>query len=144
MKDRARLKRVKQYYALYEQIYKTPTMSLYDLARTTKLSRNSVSKYLKKMYEYQILKGPHLAMKSGSNYTEYMYLMKFTDPQKVFKGLKGFPHVVYYTMAFGDWKAALDALGKIATPQDKEIIIKMLHDKSPDVRKAALDVLYLL
>ena len=109
MKERARLKRLKQYYALYEQIYKTPTMSLYDLARTTRLSRNSVSKYLKEMYEHQILKGPHLAMKSGSNYTEYVYLMKFTDPQKVFKGLKGFPHVVYYAVTFGDWNTILVA-----------------------------------
>ncbi len=109
MKDRARLKRVKQYYALYEQIYKTPTVSLYDLAKTTKLSRNSVSKYLKEMYEYQIIRGPHLAMKSGSNYTEYVHLMKFTDPQKVFKGLRGFPHVVYYAMTFGDWNTMLVA-----------------------------------
>ena len=29
--------------------------------------------------------------------------MNFADPFKVFSGLKGFPHVLYHAMTFGDW-----------------------------------------
>jgi hypothetical protein len=36
-------------------------------------------------------------------YKEYVYLMKFRNPFQVFEGLKGFPHLLYHVMAFGDW-----------------------------------------
>ena len=78
-------------------------MSIYDIAVHTELSRNTVSKYLKEMYENRIIIGPHLRMKSSPTYREYVYLMKFLDPHAAFKGLHTFPHVQYNALTFGDW-----------------------------------------
>jgi hypothetical protein len=69
----------------------------------TRLARNTVSKYLKEMYARNILVGPHIRISPAENYREYVYLMNFQDPWKVFNGLKQFPHVVYHAIAFGDW-----------------------------------------
>ncbi|MBU7025561.1 MAG: winged helix-turn-helix transcriptional regulator [Theionarchaea archaeon] len=95
--------RMKNYFKIFEQIYEFPTMSLNEIAATTELSRNTVSKYLKEMYARNILVGPHLRVNPHANYKEYVYLMNFSDPWMVFKGLKGFPHVLYHAVAFGDW-----------------------------------------
>lgn len=42
-------------------------------------------------------------MKSTSDYKEYVYVMNFSDPFFTFKGLKGFPHVVYHAVTSGNW-----------------------------------------
>jgi len=78
-------------------------MSLYDIAVTTGLSRNTVSAYVKDMYTKNIMVGPHLRMNPCLNYKEYVHLLKFTDPWLVFRGLNQFPHVLYHGMTFGDW-----------------------------------------
>ncbi|MBU7027369.1 MAG: winged helix-turn-helix transcriptional regulator [Theionarchaea archaeon] len=96
-------KRMKSYYRVFEQIYECPVMSYYDISVNTGLSRNSVSKYVKEMYDEGIIKGPQIRMKLAVQYKEYVYLMNFSDPQKAFHGLKGFPHVMYHAVTFGDW-----------------------------------------
>ena len=91
------------YYKIYKVLTEHPTMSIYDIALHTELSRNTVSKYLKEMCENHIIIGPHLRMKSSPDYKEYVYLMKFSDPHAAFKGLHKFPHVQYNALTFGDW-----------------------------------------
>ncbi|MGD2251093.1 MAG: winged helix-turn-helix transcriptional regulator, partial [Candidatus Methanofastidiosia archaeon] len=90
-------------YKIYEQVYHENTMSIHEIAQNTGLSRNTVAKYLKKMYKKDILRGPYLRVKAAQNYTEYVYLMEFTDPGITFQRLQGFPHVVYCAQLFGDW-----------------------------------------
>jgi hypothetical protein len=96
-------KRIVDYYKIYSQIYGFPTITVSGIASHTGLSRNTVAKYLKEMYTYSIVVGPHIRMKPAPNYTEYVYLMNFQDPYKVFCGLRTFPHVVYHAMTIGDW-----------------------------------------
>jgi response regulator of citrate/malate metabolism len=52
-------KRLENFYRIYEQIYQDNTMSIFEIAQNTGLSRNTVAKYLEKMYEKDILKGPY-------------------------------------------------------------------------------------
>jgi hypothetical protein len=78
-------------------------MSIYKIAQNAHISRNTVTKYLKRMYEQDILQGPYLRVKPAENYTEYVYLMEFTDPYMAFQGFSGFPHVVYCALLFGKW-----------------------------------------
>ncbi|MGD2251146.1 MAG: winged helix-turn-helix transcriptional regulator, partial [Candidatus Methanofastidiosia archaeon] len=47
-------------YKIYEQVYHENTMSIHEIAQNTGLSRNTVAKYLKKMYKKDILRGPYL------------------------------------------------------------------------------------
>lgn len=95
--------RMKDYYRIFDQIYENPTMSLLDIGAATELSRNTVSKYLRKMYANGIIMGPQIRMKPTLTYTEYVYLMNFADPWRVFNALKQFPHVIYHAMTVGDW-----------------------------------------
>jgi hypothetical protein len=99
--------RMVDYHKIYSQIYEVPTMSVSDIALHTGLSRNTVARYVKEMYTKGILLGPHIRMKPAPNYTEYVYLMNFRDPYKVFRGLKRFPHVVYHAMTCGDWNTII-------------------------------------
>jgi hypothetical protein len=96
-------KRLENSYRIYEQVYHENTMAIYKIAQNAGISRNTVRKYLKKMYEQDMLQGPYLRVKPAENYTEYVYLMEFTDPYAVFQGLQGFPHVVYCALLFGKW-----------------------------------------
>jgi hypothetical protein len=95
--------RIVDYHKIYSQIYNSPAMSFFDIAVNTGLSRNTVAKYLKEMYTKGMLLGPHIRMKPAPNYTEYVYLMNFQDPYKVFRGLRTFPHVLYHAVTSGDW-----------------------------------------
>jgi len=95
--------RLHNYYKIFEQIHEISTISINDIAENTGLSRNTVSKYLKEMYNLNIIMGPHLRVNPHANYKEYVYLMNFSDPWLVFKGLNQFPHVLYHSITFGDW-----------------------------------------
>jgi hypothetical protein len=97
------MERIINYHKIYSCVYDSPTMSGSDIAFHTGLSRNTVAKYLKEMYTNGMIRGPHIRMKPALNYTEYVYLLNFQDPYKVFRGLRTFPHVVYHAMTFGDW-----------------------------------------
>lgn len=102
-------KRKGNYHKIFEQIFENPTMSIYDISQKSGLSRNTVSKYLGEMYARNVLHGPQIRMNPASNYREYIYLMNFKDPFQVFEGLKGFPHVLYHVMTFGEWNVMLVA-----------------------------------
>ncbi len=100
-------KRIDYYYKIFEQIYEDPFLSIYDISRNTGLARNTVAKYLHEMYEKGILRGPSLSMKPASNYGEYVYLLKFTDPLVTMGRLKEFPHVLYNAATCGDWNTVV-------------------------------------
>jgi DNA-binding Lrp family transcriptional regulator len=99
----SRMKRLEKYYKIFEQVYGCPLVSIYDIAQNTGISRNTVSKYVEEMYAQGIIYGPYLRMRPNVTYKEYVYLMNFSDPWLAFNGLKGFPHVLYHAMTFGDW-----------------------------------------
>ena len=99
----SQIKKLENYYQIFEQIYEEPLMTVHDIAENTKLSRNTVAHYLKYMYEHQIMVGPHICMRPAVNYAEYVYLMNFEHPLEMFKGLKGFPNVLYNAVTIGDW-----------------------------------------
>ena len=96
-------KKIGDYYKIYEQIYENPLITLYDIAVNTGLCRNTVSKYVKEMYERGVIHGPHVCMKPARTYKEYVYLLNFTDPLTTFDVLERFPEVVYKKLTFGDW-----------------------------------------
>jgi DNA-binding Lrp family transcriptional regulator len=96
-------KRLQYCYRIYEQLYYNNTMRINEIAQNAGLSRNTVAKYLAKMYTKDMLQGPYLRVKPAQNYTEYVYLMQFTDPYITFQRFTGFPHVVYCAHLFGDW-----------------------------------------
>jgi hypothetical protein len=62
--------RMVNYHKIYSQIYDFPTMSVSGIASHTGLSRNTVAKYLKKMYTKGMLLGPQIRIKPAPNYTE--------------------------------------------------------------------------
>jgi len=94
---------MRHYYRIYEVISMNPTMPFSTLSTHVGLSRNTISKYLKEMYERNIILGPQIRMKSSPDYKEYVYLMKFSHPASLFTGLKGFPNLIYHAVASGDW-----------------------------------------
>jgi hypothetical protein len=100
-------RKIRDYYKIFEAIREYPTLHIHDIAAQARLSRNTVSKYMREMYDQNILLGPCIRMKSSPNYMEYIYLVNFRDPKKVFRELKGFPHVLYRAMTFGDWNTLI-------------------------------------
>ena len=91
------------FYKMYKIVADHPTMTVYDIALEGHFSRNTVSKYLKEMYERNILIGPYIQMNPSPNYNEYVYLLKFSDPQRAFEGFREFPNIQYNALTFGGW-----------------------------------------
>jgi hypothetical protein len=98
-----KIEREQKYYKIYEQIWQDPWRTHRDIARKTKMSRNTVRKYLKNMYAHRTMKGPYLSLKSASNRKEVLYLMQFSDPFSVSERLKGFPHILTCVATYGRW-----------------------------------------
>jgi hypothetical protein len=96
-------KKMLSYHKIYEQLCENPLASHYHLAKEAHLSRNTFSKYLHELYDAHMLKGPYLMVKPCRDHPYYLYLMNFSDPVKVFEGLKGFPHVIDHAVTFGEW-----------------------------------------
>jgi hypothetical protein len=105
--EKTQNKKIRNYFRIYEQIFDDSTICIRDIAKNTRLARNTVSKYLKEMYNRNIMKGPSISLKSAPNYKEYIYLMNFDDPSTVFNGLKTFPHVLHHAMTSGDWNTMI-------------------------------------
>jgi DNA-binding Lrp family transcriptional regulator len=91
------------YFEIFEQIHSNPIVPSYEIGQEIGISRNTVHKYLNEMYAQGIIKGPYIEVKPAPDYREYIYLMNFENPRAVFDGLKGFPHVLYHAMTFGNW-----------------------------------------
>jgi len=100
-------RRREKYWRIAGELNENPFMRAKRIASKVKISRKTVSVYLEEMYAENILIGPWMSLKPHRNYKEYVHLLKFSDPYDAFKGLKGFPHVLYRGMASGDWNTLL-------------------------------------
>lgn len=94
--------RLKRYLHIYNYLYTNPYMHLYKM-KSTGISRSSISRYFKKMYELSILKGPMILLKPASNYKEYVGFLRFKNAHSVYTLLKGFPGIGYKWLACGTW-----------------------------------------
>jgi len=97
------VQKTREYCKIAGQLHKNPSVQTTEIATRIGLSRNTVTKYMERMYSCRMLIGPWMSLKPHSNYREYVYLMNFSDPSKAFKGLREFPHVVYCESALRDW-----------------------------------------
>lgn len=91
------------YYRIYNEVYESPTVSVRAIAENLGLPCSTVYRYLKDMYEREILVGPYILMKPAPNYKEYVYLLNFSNPYAAFEALEQLPQVVYCAMVSGDW-----------------------------------------
>ena len=91
------------YHSIYEVMWKTPYISISEIAGETGFTRNTASKYVRDMFTNHIISDPSLCLKPAPNYTEYVYLMDFKDPWGVFMKFPGFPHVLYHAITEGHW-----------------------------------------
>jgi DNA-binding Lrp family transcriptional regulator len=105
--SKTRTKKIRNYFKIFEEVYKDPTAHVSDIAVNTGLARNTVSKYLRKMYKKTIITGPSISMRPAPNYREYIYFLKFEDPLMVYNGLETFPHVLYHAVTSGDWNTMI-------------------------------------
>jgi hypothetical protein len=103
------LNKLERCHRIYEQVYQDPLIPVYEIARNTDLSRNTVSKYLHEMVNRTSLLGPYLRMKPTPTYREYVYLANFSDPKRKFTAMSCFPSVLDVVHTFGDWTTLLIA-----------------------------------
>jgi hypothetical protein len=101
------LNKLERCHRIYGQVYQDPLIPIYEIARNTDLSRNTVSKYLHEMLNRTSLLGPYLRMKATPTYREYVYLANFSDPRRKFTALSCFPPVLDVVHTFGDWTTLL-------------------------------------
>jgi hypothetical protein len=104
--------KLKQYHAIYCELFKDPFMSLPEIAQNTKMSEDVVSHLLDKMYSDSILKGPMIFLKPAENYLLYVTFLKVKDPYTVFEGFKG-SHILATAMGHGDWNVMVISNKKI-------------------------------
>jgi len=96
-------KKLLGYHRVYEQIYEDPFVPLYQIAKNTKVSRSTVFRCVKEMYELSILQGPFISLKPAENYHQYAYFLMVNDPFTVYRCLKEFPGVISRSLTAGNW-----------------------------------------
>ncbi len=106
---KASQQRREKYYRIYDALYAEPFAHVSDLSKKTKIPRNTVTKYLRDMYEKAIMRGPHLSLNPASNYEEYIYLLNFSDPFLVVRWLNEVPHILQTAASFGEWNTLITA-----------------------------------
>jgi hypothetical protein len=100
-------KKLPKYYKIYEQIYENPSIPLYQITKSTGISRSTVSRYLSEMYALSIMKGPMIFVKPAGNYHQYASLMKFEHSMTAYRRFHGFPHIVSRSLSSGSWNLLL-------------------------------------
>ena len=96
-----------QYINIANILREDPFNSLSDMSSRINLSKNTISKYLKKMYANRVLIGPQLSVKPHKNYTPYIYLLQVSSPYDIFRELKAIPHVKNLTISLGEWNISM-------------------------------------
>ena len=96
-----------QYIDIANALREDPFISFSDLSSQITLSRNTISRCLKKMYTDRILIGPQLSVKPHRNYTPYIYLLKISSPYEIFQELKIIPHVKNLVISLGEWNISM-------------------------------------
>jgi hypothetical protein len=98
-----------KYFPIAGKISEAPFMAISTMSSHIRMSRSTISRCIRRMYEEQRLVGPWLSMNPHENYRQYVYLMNFSDPLTMFEGLKTFPHVMYHAITFGEWNTLIVA-----------------------------------
>jgi DNA-binding Lrp family transcriptional regulator len=96
-----------QYIDIANALREDPFISISDISSHINLSRNTISRCLKKMYAEKILTGPQLSVKPHRNYTPYIYLLQVSSPYEIFQELKAFPHVKNLAISLGEWNISM-------------------------------------
>lgn len=104
-------KKLIRYYTIYEHIYDNPKIPICEISEKTRLSRNTVSRYLKEMYDKTIIEGPSISLSPAPNYHEYASFLEFTRPFSAFENFCDFPHVIERTLGCGLWNVFLVSEG---------------------------------
>lgn len=84
-----------------------PFISVSGMSSQINLSRTTISRCLKKMYEERILTGPQLSMKPHKNYIPYIYLLQVSNPLCTFQELKTLHPVKNLAIAMGKWNICI-------------------------------------
>ncbi|KYK38839.1 MAG: winged helix-turn-helix domain-containing protein [Theionarchaea archaeon] len=103
--------KLRRYHAIYDQIYQNPRIHIHEISKNLKMARNTISSYLKYMYESGILLGPELRLKYYPGLNEYICLAKFDDPYEAFDQIQMDENVSYASMFFGDWNIMVTSNG---------------------------------
>jgi hypothetical protein len=98
---------IQEYSRIAHQLCENPFIPQWSMAQNLKISRNTVSKYLREMYNQKVMVGPWMSVNPHKDYREYVYLVNFQDPFLAYEGLKDFPHVSYNSLTFGDWNTTV-------------------------------------
>ena len=96
-------KYMERYFTIVGEICKDPYTTLKAMDSQTHIHRSTISRNIIELYKERCLFGPWLSMNPHENYSQYVYVMNFSDPHTVFEGLKTFPYVRYHAHTFGEW-----------------------------------------
>jgi len=94
---------MERYFTIVGEICKDPYITLKAMNSQTHIHRSTISRNIIDLYKERCLFGPWLSLNPHENYSQYVYVMNFSDPHMVFEGLKYFPHVRYHAHTFGEW-----------------------------------------
>jgi len=100
-------KYMERYFTIVGEICKDPYITLKAMNSQTHIHRSTVSRSIIDLHKERCLFGPWLSLNPHENYSQYVYVMNFSDPEAVFEGLKDFPHVRYHAHTFGEWNTLI-------------------------------------
>lgn len=89
------------HYSIYEQLVAEERITLTNMSKNLGLARNTVTSHFNYMMEHEILLPPSLRLKMFEDLREYVYLMNFEKPVRVYQELENNPRIVYHNLTSG-------------------------------------------
>ena len=91
----------RQYRTIYDAIFRTPRVPVYEISSLLQIDRNTVSRRMKEAFDLEIIVGPQLRKRSYSNLKEYVYFVRSNEPEESYSRYCKDNNVVYHAIMDG-------------------------------------------
>lgn len=90
-----------QYRAIYEALFGTPRIPVYEIASLLQVSRNAASNRMNEAFYLGYLSKPQIRRRSYANMIEYLYFLRCKNPVELFSKCRQTNSIIYHATLIG-------------------------------------------
>ncbi|MBU7025661.1 MAG: hypothetical protein HXS48_01870 [Theionarchaea archaeon] len=91
----------RQYRVIYEDIFKTPRIPVYEIASRLQIGRNAASNRLNEVFNLGYASKPQIRKRSFPNMKEYLYFLNCKKPAEMFPKCLQNDNIIYHAVMSG-------------------------------------------
>jgi len=99
--------KLQKYHKIYQEIYDNPYIDQREICVNTGITKSTVSRYLQRMYDLSIIRGPSIFVKPAQNYREYAHFLHFDNSRSAYERFEKFSSMKKRSLNCGSWDLLL-------------------------------------